>query len=73
MKHVLAILAALVLVSGTVFAGGEKFAEMDIDKDGVVSIEEATAAGLSEDDVNAADANQDGQLDVVEFSALEIE
>ena len=74
MKHVLALLAALVLASGTAFAGSSaKFGDADTNKDGTVSIEEATAAGLSEDKVKAADANGDGELDVVEFSALETE
>jgi hypothetical protein len=71
MKQLLAIFAVLVLASGTAFAGGAKFGDVDANKDGAVSIEEATSAGLSEDKAKAADANGDGQLDVVEFSALE--
>ena len=71
MKYVIAMFAALVLASGTAFAGGAKFGDVDANQDGAVSIEEATAAGMAEDKAKAADANGDGQLDVVEFSALE--
>ena len=71
MKNLIAIFAVLVLASGTAFAMGGKFGDVDANKDGAVSIEEATSAGLAEDKVKAADANGDGQLDVVEFSALE--
>ena len=73
MKQALALIAALVLFTAPVLAGGAKFSEVDANQDGAVSMEEAKAAGMTEEVIVAADANQDGQIDEAEFAALETE
>jgi len=47
------------------------FAKVDANADGMVSMEEAAAAGWSwsEDDFKAADADGDGSLNAEEFAA----
>jgi len=73
MKHAAALISALALFSGSALASDATFSDIDVDKDGMVTMEEITAAGLSEEQAMAADTNQDGQIDIVEFSALEVE
>ena len=73
MKKVLLSIAFVCFSSVAVFAAshaGEKdFAVVDSDSNGMVSMEEATAAGWawSEDDFNAADKDADGSLNAEEF------
>jgi uncharacterized low-complexity protein len=45
-------------------------AKMDTDKDGKVSMAEATAGGFSESQVKAWDKNNDGSLDGAELAAM---
>ena len=73
MKHTLALISALAMFCGSALAGGASFSEVDADKDGTVTMEEIAAAGMSEEKAKAADANQDGHIDIVEFAALEAE
>ncbi|NJN47607.1 MAG: hypothetical protein HC808_15280 [Candidatus Competibacteraceae bacterium] len=66
MNKMLPVLAALTLASGTAFAA-MTFEEVDINKDGVVSTEEAaTVEGL---DFATADVNGDGAISVQEYQA----
>lgn len=75
MKKVLLSIAFVCFSSVAVFAAshaGEKdFAVVDANADGMVSMEEATAAGWtwSEEDFKAADADGDGSLNEEEFTA----
>ena len=52
-------------------AGEKDFAVVDADKNAMVSMEEATAAGWkwSEEDLKAADKDADGNLNAEEFAA----
>ena len=52
-------------------AGEMDFAVVDADANGMVSMEEATAAGWkwSEEDFKAADSDADGSLNAEEFAA----
>ena len=61
-------LAALALVtfSGAALAGAPAFADIDADKNGTLSAEEAAAVGL---DLTKVDANQDGAVDEAEYKA----
>ena len=63
-KKILVALSLAALVSAPAFAA--TFDEVDADKDGMISAEEAQAAGI---DVTTADTNQDGSLDQGEFDA----
>lgn len=70
MKHLLAIFAMLALGSGVALAGSG-FGAADANGDGMVTMEEWTAIGITEESAAAVDQNGDGQLDEAEFSALE--
>ena len=65
------LFAFLAVAFGTVSALAQMptFTVADANGDGVVSLEEATAAGLTEDQFRTADANGDGGLDEEEFTA----
>lgn len=63
-KKILVALSLAALAGAPAFAA--TFDEVDADKDGMISAEEAQAAGI---DVTTADANQDGSLDQAEFDA----
>lgn len=63
-KKILVALSFAALASTSAFAA--TFDEVDADQDGMVSAEEAQAAGI---DMTTADANQDGSLDQGEFEA----
>ena len=63
-KKLLVALSLAALTSAAAFAA--TFDEVDMDKDGMISAEEAQAAGI---DLTTADANQDGVLDQAEFEA----
>lgn len=63
-KKILVALSLAALAGAPAFAA--TFDEVDADKDGVISAEEAAAAGI---DLTTADANQDGSLDQAEFDA----
>lgn len=47
----------------------EKFTEMDADKNGAISWNEADAADKSREDFTAADTNRDGSLSMAELKA----
>jgi hypothetical protein len=69
-KKTLAALA-LITFSGAALAGAPAFAEVDIDQNGMISVEEATVVeGL---DFSKADANGDGALDEAEWGAATAE
>lgn len=59
-----AIMAALLVFSGSAWAGDDKpsFKEADVDGDGKISIEEAEQAGISKEMAKAADLDDDGKL-----------
>ena len=58
---------ALIAFSGAALAGAPAFGDVDTDKSGTISPEEAMAVeGL---DFTKADANQDGALDEAEWGA----
>lgn len=66
------VLFALTLLSSAVaFAGtAEQFAQLDADKSGTLSAEEAAKdAAVSEESFKTLDANADGQLSQEEFTA----
>jgi Ca2+-binding EF-hand superfamily protein len=63
-KRILVALSLAALTSASAFAA--TFEEVDANQDGMISAEEAQAAGI---DVTTADANQDGALDQSEFEA----
>lgn len=62
------ITVALTLMSGATFAAAPAFEDVDANKDGKISKEEATAIeGL---DWAKADANGDGELDMAEYKVV---
>jgi hypothetical protein len=65
------LLALLTVAFGTVsvMAQMPTFAVADANADGMVSMEEATSAGITADQFTAADANADGSLNEEEFTA----
>lgn len=65
-KKILAALA-LAALSGTAFA--ITFEEVDANQDGMISVEEGSAAGWTEEQIQSADTNADGGLDTEEFKA----
>ena len=69
----LVILTGIVAFTGAVSAGPENyFSKLDIDGDGVLSMEEASADPVLRESWSTADANQDGRLEQAEFSAFEM-
>jgi Ca2+-binding EF-hand superfamily protein len=52
-------------------AGDDAFSKLDVNADGAISSEEATASEALYKGWEAADANQDGKVDSAEFSAFE--
>ena len=68
-KKTLAALA-LITFSGAALAGAPAFADVDTDQNGMISAEEASAAGM---DITKADANQDGSVDEAEYKAATAE
>lgn len=71
-KHILAALA-LMTVSGFAWAGAgmTSFQDLDTNRDGQISLDEAKKSPEVSKKFGQADANKDGQLDQAEFSALE--
>jgi hypothetical protein len=49
----------------------ETFVTIDANGDGMISVEEAQGSSTLKDGISSADTNQDGSLDVSEFSAFE--
>jgi hypothetical protein len=70
MKKLLPVFAALALASSTVLAS-MNFEDVDVDKDGVISPEEA--ANVEGLDLTTADVNGDGVLSIEEFQAAAAE
>jgi hypothetical protein len=73
------IASALVLLAGTLAqpvvgeqSAGMDFTALDQDQDGFISEQEAQGNTALIEVWSASDSNQDGQLDMVEFSAIEI-
>ena len=64
---------ALMAVSGFAWAGSGKisFQDLDANRDGQISLEEAKKAPEVSKKFVQADTNQDGKLDAAEFAALE--
>ncbi len=71
-KHLLTALA-LMAVSGLAWAGSGKvsFQDLDTNRDGQISLDEAKKSPEIAKKFVRADANQDGKLDAAEFAALE--
>ncbi len=49
----------------------ETFATIDVNSDGMITAEEAQSSTTLSGGISSADSNQDGSLDVSEFSAFE--
>ena len=58
----------LVGLSTTVFAAD--FYTIDVDQNGVITVEEATPVGIYQDSFDYADMDSDGMLDPTEYSAF---
>jgi Ca2+-binding EF-hand superfamily protein len=71
MKMLVVALGLAGLLAAPVLAAEMNFAVVDADGSGLVSIEEATAAGWewTEEQFAAADSDGDGYLNVEEFAA----
>lgn len=71
-KHMLTALM-LMAVSGFAWAGANKasFQELDANRDGQISRDEAKKSPEVSKKFVQADTNQDGKLDAAEFAALE--
>jgi hypothetical protein len=71
-KHTLTALA-LMTVSGLAWAAGgaASFQELDANRDGQITVDEAKKAPEVKEKFTQADANKDGKLDAAEFAALE--
>jgi hypothetical protein len=75
MKKVLLSLALVSMTTLSAHAAEMDFATVDANSDGMVTMEEATAAGWewSEDDFKAADTDANGSLNADEFAAASAE
>ncbi len=71
-KHLLTALT-LITVSGLAWAGSGKatFQDLDTNRDGQITLDEANKSPEVKNKFTQADANKDGKLDAAEFSALE--
>ena len=71
-KHIVTALA-LMAVSGLAWAGSGKvsFQDLDSNRDGQITLDEAKKSPEVKARFTQADANQDGKLDAAEFAALE--
>lgn len=71
MKKVIIALGLAGFASAAFAAGEMDFAKVDADANGMVTMEEATAAGWewTEDQFKAADTDADGALNADEFAA----
>jgi Ca2+-binding EF-hand superfamily protein len=71
-KYTLTALA-LMTVSGLAWAasGAASFQELDANRDGQITLDEAKKAPEVKEKFTQADANKDGKLDAAEFAALE--
>ncbi len=67
----LAIVSVIALFSGLAFAG-TTYQELDADKDGVISAEEAQADPELAGKFKELDKNQDNRLDAAEFARFEM-
>ncbi|MHB1141552.1 MAG: hypothetical protein ACYC1T_07340 [Sulfuricaulis sp.] len=72
-KHTLTALA-LMAASGLAWAAGgaASFQELDTNRDGQITLDEAKKSPDLKANFTQADANKDGKLDAAEFSALEV-
>ena len=71
-KHTLTALA-LMTVSGLAWAGSgaASFQDLDSNRDGQITLDEAKKSPDLKANFTQADANKDGKLDAAEFAALE--
>ncbi|BAV34756.1 hypothetical protein SCL_2479 [Sulfuricaulis limicola] len=71
-KHTLAALG-LMAVSGLAWAAGgaASFQDLDTNRDGQITLDEAKKSPEVKARFTQADANKDGKLDAAEFSAIE--
>jgi hypothetical protein len=71
-KHLLTALT-LITVSGLAWAGSGKvtFQDLDTNRDGQITLDEANKSPEAKIKFTQADANKDGKLDAAEFAALE--
>lgn len=69
MKKLLAAFAIATFATSSAFAQ-VAFEAVDADGDGMVTAEEAVAAGIGEDIFTAADGDGDGMLNADEFAAI---
>ncbi len=71
-KHTLTALA-LMTVSGLAWAGSgaASFQDLDSNRDGQITLDEAKKSPEVKAKFTQADANKDGKLDAAEFAALE--
>lgn len=71
-KHAFAALA-LMTVSGLAWAGSgaASFQDLDSNRDGQLTLDEAKKSPEVKNKFTQADANKDGKLDAAEFAAIE--
>lgn len=73
-KQLIGFMSAIVLAIGTAYAAGtaeEKFNQLDADQSGTISAQEAESYETLSKNWGSADTNQDGAVDMSEFSAFE--
>ncbi len=66
------MIAGLSAIFSGVLMAGSALGDLDADKDGVISAEEAQAKPELAKDFQALDKNQDGRLDAAEFAQFEM-
>ncbi len=66
------MIAGLSAIFSGVLMAGSALGDLDADKDGVISAEEAQAKPELAKDFQALDKNQDGRLDAAEFARFEM-
>jgi hypothetical protein len=73
MKKQLVSALTLIAVSGFAWAGSGNvsFQDLDVNRDGQISIQEAKKSSEVSKNFSQVDANKDGKLNAAEFAALE--
>jgi Ca2+-binding EF-hand superfamily protein len=70
MYKTITLAMVLSFCAANAFANAPTFEMVDADKDGAVSVEEAMAAGMSEEVFTKLDVDKSGTLSIEEFSAV---
>lgn len=61
---------ALMMAASVSYAAGDVGAQLDVDKDGYISAQEAEAMPEILEQFDKLDANKDGKIDLAEIAAL---